>query len=72
MSQEKRDLLDWLVLRAPAIGTAISAGTVRLKLGSPLRKRAMQAAIQRGFSAVARSDVDLNVLVYEPDTEVWM
>ena len=32
----------------------------------------MQAAIQRGFSAVARSDVDLNVLVYEPDTEVWM
>ena len=72
MSQEKRDLLDWLVLRAPAVGTAISAGTVRLKLGSPLRRRAMQAAIQRGFSAVARSDVDLNVLVYEPDTEVWM
>jgi ketosteroid isomerase-like protein len=72
MSQERRDLLDWLVLRAPAIGTAISAGTVRLKLGSPLRRRAMQAAIQRGFSAVARSDVDLNVLVYEPDTEVWM
>ena len=32
----------------------------------------MQAAITRGFSAVARSDVDLNVLVYEPDTEVWM
>ena len=32
----------------------------------------MQAAIQRGFNAVARSDVDLNVLVYEPDTEVWM
>ncbi len=32
----------------------------------------MQAAIKRGFSAVARSDVDLNVLVYEPDTEVWM
>jgi hypothetical protein len=72
MSQERRDLLDWLVLRVPAVGTAISAGTVRLKLGSPLRRRAMQAAISRGFSAVARSDVDLNVLVYEPDTEVWM
>jgi ketosteroid isomerase-like protein len=72
MAEEKRDLLDWLVLRAPAVGTAISAGTVRLKLGSPLRRRAMQAAIKRGFSAVARSDVDLNVLVYEPDTEVWM
>ena len=72
MSQEKRDLLDWLLLRAPAVGTAISAGTVRLKLGSPLRRRAMQAAIKRGFSAMARSDVDSNVLVYEPDTEVWM
>ena len=32
----------------------------------------MQAAIKRGFDAVARSDVDLNVLVYEPNTEVWM
>ena len=32
----------------------------------------MQAAIKRGFSAMARSDVDSNVLVYEPDTEVWM
>ena len=72
MSEDQRDLLDSLVLRAPAVGTAISAATVRLKLGSSLRRRAMQAAIQRGFRAVARSDVDLNVLVYEPDTEVWM
>jgi hypothetical protein len=37
MSQEERDLLDWPLLRAPAVGTAISAGTVQLKLGSPLR-----------------------------------
>ncbi len=50
MPQEKRDLLDWLILRAPAIGTAISAGTVRLKLGSPLRRRAMQAAITRALA----------------------
>jgi hypothetical protein len=72
MSEERRDLLDWLVVRAPVVGTAISAGTVRLKHGSPLRRRAMQAAIARGFSAVARSDADLNVLAYEPDAEVWM
>ena len=72
MSQEKRDLLDWLLLRAPAVGTAISAGTVRLKLGSPLRRRLIRAQVKRGFSAMARSDVDVNVLVYEPDTEVWM
>ena len=72
MSTEKRDLLDSLVLRAPAVGTAITAGIVRLKLGSPLRRRLMHMAIKRGFDAVARSDVDVSVLLYEPSTEVWM
>jgi hypothetical protein len=72
MSAEKRDLLDSLVLRAPAVGTAMTAGLVRLKLGSPLRGRLMHAAVRRGFSAMARSDVDVNVLLYEPGTEVWM
>ena len=32
----------------------------------------MHAVVKRGFNAVARSDVDVSVLVYEPDTEVWM
>src|SRR4051812_46461945 len=72
MSAEKRDLLDSLVLRAPAVGTAFTAGLVRLKLGSPLRRRLMSYAVKRGFSAMARSDMDVNVLLYEPDTEVWM
>jgi SnoaL-like domain len=72
MSQEKRDLLDWLSLRAPAVGTAISTGVVRLKLGSPLRRRLIHLEIKRGFSAMARSDIDVNVLLYEPGTEVWM
>jgi ketosteroid isomerase-like protein len=72
MSQDKRDPLDWLLLRAPALGTAISTGTVRLKLGSTLRRRLMHAQVKRGFHAMARSDVDVNVLVYEPDAEVWM
>ena len=53
-------------------GRCRSAGTVRLKPGSLLRKRLIQAQISRGFSAVARSDVDVNVLVYEPDAEIWM
>jgi ketosteroid isomerase-like protein len=72
MSQEKRDMIDWLLLRAPAVGTAISARTVQLKLGSPLRRRLMHAQVKRGFSAMARSDMDVNVLVYEPDTVVRM
>ena len=28
--------------------------------------------VKRGFAAMARSDVDLVVLAYEPDAEVWM
>ena len=72
MSAEKRDLLDSLVLRAPAVGTAFTAGLVRLKLGSPLRRRLMPYAVKRGFSAMARSDMDVNVLLYVPGTEVWM
>ena len=32
----------------------------------------MHAQIKRGFSAMARSDMDVNVLVYEPDAVVWM
>ena len=65
-------MLDSLLLRAPAVGTAISAGSVRLKLGSPLRTRLIRAQVKRGFSAMARSDMDVNVLIYEPDTVVWM
>ena len=32
----------------------------------------MQMAIKRGFRAMGRSDVDVNVLLYAPDTVVWM
>jgi ketosteroid isomerase-like protein len=72
VSQDKRDLVDSLLLRAPAVGTAISTATVRLKPGSPLRRRLINTQLKRGFKAMARSDMDVNVLVYEPDTEVWM
>ena len=72
MSGEKRDLLDSLVLRAPAVGTAVTSGLIRLKLGSPLRRRLMPYVVKRGFDAVARSDVDVSVLLYDPGTEVWM
>jgi hypothetical protein len=72
MSDQKRDLLDSLLLRAPAVGTMFSTGTVRLKPGSPLRRRPILTQLRRGFNAMARSDMDVNVLVYEPDTVVWM
>jgi ketosteroid isomerase-like protein len=72
VSGDKRDLLDSLLLRAPAVGTAISTATVRLKPGSPLRRRLINTQLKRGFRSMARSDMDVNVLVYEPDTEVWM
>jgi ketosteroid isomerase-like protein len=72
LSEERRDLIDSLLLRAPALGTAMSAATVRLKLGSELRRRLIYAQLKRGFRAMARSDMDVNVLIYEPDTVIWM
>ena len=58
MSAEKRDLLDSLVLRAPAVGTAVTAGLVRLKLGSPLSRatasRWIRQARDAGFLGPAK------------------
>jgi hypothetical protein len=43
-----------------------------MRLGTPSRRRLLNLQIKRGFAAMARSDVDVVVLFYEPDAEVWM
>jgi hypothetical protein len=43
-----------------------------VSLGSPLRKRLLYWQIRRVYDAMARSDVELVQLFYEPDAEVWM
>ena len=40
--------------------------------GSALRKRLVTLQITRTFAAMARSDVEVVVLGYDPDAEVWM
>ena len=39
---------------------------------SSLRKRLLGFQVRRGFAAMARSDVEVVLLLYEPDAEVWM
>lgn len=44
----------------------------RLPVGWPLRRRLISWSVKRGFAAMNRSDVDLVIVFYEPDAEVWM
>jgi ketosteroid isomerase-like protein len=67
-----RDLLDQLQIRTPGLFGLMTAGILRVRPGSPVRRRLIAWSVKRGVSAMNRSDVDLVVLLYEPDAEVWM
>jgi ketosteroid isomerase-like protein len=68
----ERDLLDRLLVRVPALAGSMSAGLRRLQPGSPLKRRLINRQVKRAFAAMARSDVEVVLLSYEPDAEVWM
>jgi hypothetical protein len=68
----KRDLLDRVLVRVPALMGVMTAGIHRMQPGSPLRARLLNLQVKRGFAAMARSDVDVVALAYEPQAEVWM
>jgi hypothetical protein len=72
LAPPKRDMLDRLVVRVPAISAGIGRGVARIPLGSSLRRRVIELQIKRGFAAMARSDIDVVLLIYERDAEVWM
>ena len=74
MSQENagRDVLDRLFVRAPSLVQLLTGGVRRLPSGTSLRRRLISLQVQRGFRAMARSDVEVVRLAYEPDAEVWM
>jgi hypothetical protein len=65
-------MLDRLLVRAPALIGVLGAGLRRAPTGSPLRRRAVRLQVTRAFAAMARSDVEVVELFYEPDAEVWM
>ena len=67
-----RDVLDRLLVHVPALAGSIAGGLTRLPPGSPLRRRLVNLQVKRVFAAMARSDVEVVVLSYAPDAEVWM
>ena len=71
-STRQRDLPDRLVVRVPALAGLIAGAVFRAKPGSSLRRRLVNLQVKRGFAAMARSDVELVVLSYDPAAEVWM
>jgi SnoaL-like domain len=70
--EAERDMLDRLLLRVPALAGSMAGGLRRLQPGSYVRRRLVNLYVKRGFAAMARSDVELLLLSYDPDTEVWM
>jgi ketosteroid isomerase-like protein len=68
----ERDVLERLLVRAPALAGSIAGGLRRIPPGSPLRRRLVNLQVKRAFAAMARSDVEVVLLSYEPDAEVWM
>jgi ketosteroid isomerase-like protein len=68
----ERDVLDRLFVRVPALAGFAAGGVMLAKPGSALRRRLISLLLRRAFATMARSDVDVLVLSYEPDAEVWM
>src|SRR3954447_12006796 len=68
----ERDVLDRLLVRAPALAGSIAGGLQRIQPGSPVRRRLVNLQVKRAFAAMARSDVEVVLLSYEPDAQVWM
>jgi SnoaL-like protein len=68
----QRDVLDRLLSRVPAL-TGLMAGRLRrTPPGSSLRRRLVNFQVKRAFAAMARNDLEVMLLSYEPDAEVWM
>jgi ketosteroid isomerase-like protein len=68
----ERDVLDRLVVRVPPLAGVMAGGVSRVQQGSSLRRRLINLQVKRVFAAMARSDVEVVVLSYEPDAEVWV
>ena len=68
----KRDALDHVLVRLPTLARSVAGVVLRLRPGSALRKRLVRFEAERAFAAMARSDVEMVLLSYESDAEVWM
>jgi SnoaL-like domain len=68
----ERDVLDRLLVRVPSLAGVIAGGISRVHPGSSFRRRLINLQVKRVFAAMARSHVDVVVLSYEPDAEVWV
>jgi SnoaL-like domain len=68
----ERDALDRLLVRFPRLYEWTGAALGRMRPDSALRRRLMGLAVERGFDAMARSDLELVLQRYDPNVEVWM
>ena len=65
-----RPLSDRLGLALPWLRRAMSAGLLRLRPGSPLRRRLLSSAFRRGFAAFNRRDLEAGTQLFDPEVEI--
>jgi hypothetical protein len=65
-------VLDRLLVRIPALARLVAVAVQRLPPGSSFRRRLVNLQVERSFAAMARSDVEMVQLLFEPHAEVWM
>lgn len=70
MSKESRDWYERLCVSMPTFADLSFAGAARLRQGSTLRTRLVKWRTERQFAAVNRGDIDVVVLLFEPQAEV--
>ena len=66
-----RDIFERVWVRLPPLFDLALAGSTRLPPESVLRTRLVRWRTKRQFAAINRRDLDLVVLAFEPDAEVW-
>jgi ketosteroid isomerase-like protein len=71
-SNPERGALDRLLVRAPRLSGVMAGRLRRMPSDASFRRRLINLYVKRAFAAMARSDVDVLVLSYEPGAEVWM
>ena len=72
ISTSRRPLRDDILVRLPFLVDFAAAAALRLRPGSPLRRRGIKLALRIAWKAISRGDFEPARLAYERDAEVFL
>jgi hypothetical protein len=71
-TSRRRPLRDDILVRLPFLADFAAAAALRLRPGSPLRRRGIKLALRIAWKAISRGDFEPARLAYERDAEVFL